>query len=190
MKLFGLPCVVAINRFPTDTDRELDFLIRRCDGLGARASLSEVFSKGGEGGVELAKSLMDVLRTQPACFKPLYEIDTTIKEKISCIATRIYGASGVVYTAAAEKSITTIESQGYGSLPICVAKTQYSLSDNPALLGRPHGFDITVREVRLSAGAGFIVAVTGDIMTMPGLPKAPAAEKIDIDSDGVISGLF
>jgi formate--tetrahydrofolate ligase len=190
MKLFGLPCVVAINRFPSDTDRELELLIRRCGDLGAKASLSEVFSKGGEGGVDLAKSLMDVLHTQPASFKPLYEIDTTIKEKISCIATRIYGASDVVYTAAAEKSIATIEGQGYGALPICVAKTQYSLSDNPALLGRPRGFDITVREIRLSAGAGFIVAVTGDIMTMPGLPKAPAAEKIDIDSDGVISGLF
>lgn len=190
MSLFGLPCVVAINRFPTDTDRELELLANRCEELGAKTALSEVFTKGGEGGIELAKTLIDVMDKHPASFKPLYEIDTTIKEKISCITSKIYGASNVVYSPAAEKSITNIESLGYGSLPICIAKTQYSLSDNALLLGRPSGFDITVREVRVSAGAGFIVAVTGDIMTMPGLPKVPAAEKIDIDANGVISGLF
>jgi len=188
--LFGLPCVVAINRFPTDTDEELDFLMKRCEELGAKAAISEVFTKGGDGGVDLAKALVAVMNSKPSAFRLLYDIDTTIKEKIACISSKIYGADSVVYTAAAEKSIASIEAMGYGSLPICIAKTQYSLSDNPALLGCPSGFDITVREVRLSAGAGFIVAVTGDIMTMPGLPKAPAAEKIDNDSAGVISGLF
>lgn len=190
MKRFGLPCVVAINRFHTDTDGELDYVIRRCKELGADVALSEVFSKGGDGGVELANTLVRVLNTKPAAFRLLYENDTTVKEKISCIATEIYGASHVVYTAAAEKSLAAIEKIGYGALPVCIAKTQYSLSDNPALLGRPRDFDITVREIRLSAGAGFIVAVTGDIMTMPGLPKVPAAERIDINSNGVISGLF
>jgi len=190
MSLFGLPCVVAVNRFPTDTDEELSFLMRRCEELGAKASISEVFTKGGEGGMELAKTLVDVMDHQPAAFKLLYELDTTIKEKISCITSKIYGAAGVTYTSAAEKSIDNIVALGYGSLPICIAKTQYSLSDNACLLGCPTGFDVTVREIRLSAGAGFIVAITGDIMTMPGLPKSPAAEKIDIDADGIISGLF
>lgn len=190
MNKFGLPCVVAINRFPTDTDNELDLLMTKCEKLGARVALSEVFTKGGDGGVELAKTLMDVLDNSPSNFKLLYEIDTTIKEKITTISTQIYGASNVVYTAVAEKAIANIVNLGYGNLPICMAKTQYSLSDNASLLGRPKGFDITVREVRLSAGAGFIVAVTGDIMTMPGLPKIPAASKIDIDSNGIISGLF
>ena len=190
MSLFGLPCVVAINRFPSDTNEELDLVTNHCAKLGARVALSEVFTKGGEGGVLLAQTLVDILDNHPATFKLLYELDTTIKEKIALISTKIYGADKVVYAAVAEKSITNIEKLGYGSLPICIAKTQYSLSDNATLLGRPEGFDITVREVRLSAGAGFIVAITGDIMTMPGLPKVPAAEKIDIDKDGVISGLF
>lgn len=189
MHKYGVPVVVAINRFGADTDAELSFVENYCRSLGADFALSEVFAKGGEGGIELAEKV--VAATEKASeFKPLYELSLSIKEKIAAVSTNIYGADGVIYTTAAEKAIAEIEKLDVGELPVCVAKTQYSLSDDPALLGRPENFNITVRDVRLSNGAGFVVVYTGDIMTMPGLPKVPAAEKIDVDADGKITGLF
>lgn len=190
LKKFGVPVIVAINHFDTDTEAEIAFVKAFCTGKNVPVAFSQVFAKGGEGGTELAQKLVEVIDAQPSSFKPLYDEKLPIKEKILTIAREIYGAGGVTYSLAAEKSIKKIEELGMDKLPICVAKTQYSLSDNPALLGRPEGFDITVREIRLSAGAGFIVAITGEIMTMPGLPKVPTAEKIDIDEKGVITGLF
>ncbi len=190
LKQFGVPVLVAINHFDTDTDREVQLVRDRCTALGVEVAFSDVFLKGGEGGVELAEKLVQLTDTTVSNFAPIYDAALPIKEKVKSIVTKIYGGSNVIYTAAAEKSISKIEEMGLDKLPICMAKTQYSLSDNPALLGRPSGFDVTVREVRISAGAGFIVALTGDIMTMPGLPKEPAAEKIDIDENGVITGLF
>jgi formate--tetrahydrofolate ligase len=189
MKKYGVPVVVAINRFGSDTDAELNYIENYCRENGADFALSEVFAKGGEGGMDLAQKVCEAAE-KPSNFRPIYDTESSIKDKIESIAREIYGADGVSYTGQAEKSIREIEQLGGDKLPICVAKTQYSLSDNAALLGRPEGFDITVREVRLSAGAGFIVAITGDIMTMPGLPRVPSAEKIDIDSEGVITGLF
>ncbi len=186
---FGLPVVVAINRFGTDSDAELNFISDYCKARNADFALSEVFANGGDGGVELAKAVVAACE-KPSDFAPIYPIEASIKEKINAVATKIYGARGVIYTANAEKNIAEAEKLGGGNMPICVAKTQYSMSDNPALLGRPSDFDVTVREVKLSAGAGFVVVLTGDIMTMPGLPKVPAAEKIDMDSDGNITGLF
>ena len=186
---FGLPVVVAINRFGDDTDAELEFISNYCKERNADFALSEVFANGGDGGVELAKKVVEACE-KPSDFAPIYPIEATIKEKISAVATKIYGARSVIFTANAEKNIAEAEKLGAGNMPICIAKTQYSMSDNPALLGRPTDFDITVREVKLSAGAGFVVVLTGDIMTMPGLPKVPAAEKIDMDSDGNITGLF
>lgn len=190
MRKYGVPVVVAINRFHTDTDAEIAVVERVCKELGAPVSLTEVFAKGGEGGADLAQKVCRTIDEQPSAYHPLYDTALTIPEKIETIAREIYRADGVTFTAAAKKSIAEIESLGEDKLPVCIAKTQYSLSDNPALLGKPEGFTLTVREVRLSAGAGFVVALTGDIMTMPGLPKVPAAENIDVDENGVISGLF
>ncbi len=189
MHKYGVPVVVAINRFGADTDAELDFIKNYCASLGADFALSEVFAKGGEGGRELAEKVVAVCEKESG-FKPLYPLELSIKEKVAAIANNIYGADGVIYTTAAEKAIADIEKLGAGDLPVCIAKTQYSLSDDPTLLGRPQNFNITVRDVRLSNGAGFVVVYTGDIMTMPGLPKVPAAEKIDVDADGKITGLF
>ncbi len=189
MQKYGVPVVVAINRFLTDSDEEVKLLSDFCAQTGCRFALSEVFAKGGEGGVELAKAVVEACE-QPSQFRLLYDIDLPVKEKIAEIATEIYGADGVNYTAAAEKRLAEIEALGKAGLPVCMAKTQYSLSDDPSRLGRPTGFTITVKDLRLSAGAGFIVALTGDIMTMPGLPKAPAAHQIDVDAAGQISGLF
>ena len=189
MKKYGIPVIVAINRFLTDTDAEIAVLADFCKTLGVEYSLSEVFAKGGEGGTDLAKKIVAACE-QPSEFRYLYDEKLPIKDKIETIAKEIYGADGVDYTTQAEKQIKEIEALGQDKLPVCIAKTQYSLSDNPALLGRPKNFRITVRSLSLSSGAGFIVALTGDIMTMPGLPKSPAAYRIDVDRDGVISGLF
>lgn len=189
MKKYGIPVIVAINRFLTDTDAEIALLADFCKTLGVEYSLSEVFAKGGEGGTDLAKKIVAACE-QPSEFRYLYDEKLPIKDKIETIAKEIYGADGVDYTTQAEKQIKEIEALGQDKLPVCIAKTQYSLSDNPALLGRPKNFRITVRSLSLSSGAGFIVALTGDIMTMPGLPKSPAAYRIDVDRDGVISGLF
>ncbi len=186
---FGLPAVVAINRFPTDTEAELEIVRRRCAELGANVALSEVWGKGGDGGIELAQEVLR-LTEQPNHFRMMYADALPLKEKIAAVAREIYGADGVDYLPAASKELDKLTALGFGELPVCIAKTQYSLSDNPALLGWPKGFRITVKSVRLSAGAGFVVALTGDIMTMPGLPKVPAAETIDIDADGKITGLF
>ncbi|WP_338825631.1 formate--tetrahydrofolate ligase [Neomoorella humiferrea] len=187
---FGVPAVVAINVFPTDTRAELDLLFELCRKAGAEVAISEVWARGGAGGLELAQKVLSTIETRPSNFRPLYELELGIKEKIHKIATEIYGADGVNYTAEADKAIERYEAMGYGNLPVVMAKTQYSFSDDMTKLGRPQNFTITVREVRLSAGAGFIVPITGAIMTMPGLPKRPAACSIDIDADGVITGLF
>jgi len=190
LKMFGVPVIVAINHFDSDTEREIGLVQDRCSSLGVEVAFSDVFLKGGEGGIELAKKLVDLTATTSSNFTPIYDSALPIKEKVQTIVSKIYGGNNVIYTVTAEKSIAKIEEMGLDRLPICMAKTQYSLSDNPALLGRPKDFDVTVKEVRISAGAGFIVVLTGDIMTMPGLPKVPAAEKIDIKDDGTIVGLF
>lgn len=187
---FGVPAVIAINAFPTDTEEELAFVRRRCEELRAEVALSEVWAKGGAGGEELAAKVLNSIENRPSNFKFLYETEAPLKDKISKIATEIYGANGVLFTKEAENAIQRYTDLGYGNLPICMAKTQYSLSDDPTKLGRPTDFDINVREVRLSAGAGFLVVITGAIMTMPGLPKWPAACNMDIDENGKISGLF
>ena len=189
MQKFGVPVEVAINRFGNDTDNELAFVENYCKELGADFALSEVFAKGGEGGIELAEKVVKAVE-KPSEFRTLYPDDMPIKEKIQTIAKNIYGADGVIYTAQAQKALAEIEKLDTANLPVCVAKTQYSLSDDPSLLGKPENFNITVRDVRLSNGAGFVVVYTGDIMTMPGLPKVPAAEKIDVDTNGKITGLF
>ncbi len=191
MQKYGLPVVVAINRFMTDTDEELKIIEQYCRDMGVDFSMCEVFAKGGDGGVELAEKVVEVSeRGGEMNFAPIYDEKASIDEKINTIAKEIYGADGVVYTPKAKKAIARLEKQGFDKLPICMAKTQYSLSDDPSLLGRPSGFEITVREVMVSAGAGFVVALTGDVMTMPGLPKVPAANNMDIDKDGKIVGLF
>lgn len=191
MQKYGLPVIVAINRFMTDTDEELEIIEQYCRDMGVDFSMCEVFAKGGDGGVELAEKVVEVSeRGGEMNFAPIYDEKASIDEKINTIAKEIYGADGVVYTPKAKKAIARLEKQGFDKLPICMAKTQYSLSDDPSLLGRPSGFEITVREVRVSAGAGFVVALTGDVMTMPGLPKVPAANNMDIDKDGKIVGLF
>jgi len=187
---FGVPAVVAINAFPTDTQAELDTLFQLCRQAGAEVAISDVWAKGGEGGKELAQKVLDTIENKPSNFKVLYELSSSVKDKMNTIATEIYGANGVVFTDNALKEISRYEEMGYGDLPIIMAKTQYSLSDDQTKIGRPTNFNVTVREVRLSAGAGFLVAITGAIMTMPGLPKKPAANSIDIDEDGVITGLF
>ncbi|QSZ27262.1 formate--tetrahydrofolate ligase [Aceticella autotrophica] len=189
-KVFGIPAVVAINRFPLDTEAELKLVEDECKKLGANVALSEVWAKGGEGGIELAKEVLRLIDEGKNDFKFSYDVEMSIKDKINAIATKVYGADGVLYTAVADKQIKQLEDLGFGKLPICMAKTQYSLSDDPKLLGRPEGFKITIRNIKVSAGAGFLVALTGEIMTMPGLPKVPAAEKIDVDETGRISGLF
>lgn len=190
MRKFGLPVVVAINRFGTDSDAEIDAVEKLCGEMGVPVSLTEIFAKGGEGGTDLARKVCETIENHPADFKPLYDSELSIKEKLNVIAKEIYRADGVIFTAQAEKALAEIEKLGFGTAPVCVAKTQYSLSDDASKLGRPEGFSITVRDVKLSAGAGFVVALTGDIMIMPGLPKAPAAMKIDCDGEGNISGLF
>jgi len=187
---FGVPVIVAINKFPTDTDKELNYVIDRCKEMVIEAVLSEVWAKGGDGAVELAERLVELVETKEANFKPLYDVNESIKEKIEKIAIEIYGADGVDYTKSCEKQIANLEKLGLDKMPICMAKTQYSLSDDPTLLARPEGFRITVRDIRVSNGAGFLVALTGDIMTMPGLPKVPAANKLDILPSGEIIGLF
>ncbi|MBO6147894.1 MAG: formate--tetrahydrofolate ligase [Lachnospiraceae bacterium] len=188
-EVYKLPCVVAINRFPQDTEAELSLIRKKCEEHGANVALSEVWAKGGEGAIELAEKVVKLCETKND-FQYSYELDKPIKEKIKDIVTKIYGGRGVVYTKEAEKEIKELTELGFEKLPICMAKTQYSLTDDPNKLGAPTGFDITVRKVKVSAGAGFLVALTGEIMTMPGLPKVPAAEKIDVDENGVISGLF
>jgi formate--tetrahydrofolate ligase len=193
MYKYHVPVVVAVNRFATDTDEEVAFVENFCAEMGVEVSMCEVFAKGGEGGKDLAEKVCDTIKlcdNEKSDFRTLYPIEASIKEKIETIATEIYRADGVVYTAQAEKAIKEIEAIGFRELPVCVAKTQYSLSDNPALLGKPKNFNITVRDAKLSAGAGFVVVYTGDIMTMPGLPKVPSAMNIDCDNNGTISGLF
>ncbi|WP_414698030.1 formate--tetrahydrofolate ligase [Peptacetobacter sp. AB845] len=189
-KVFGLPAVVAINRFPMDTEAELKLVEDKCKELGVNVALSEVWAKGGEGGIEVAKEVLRLIDEEENNFQYCYDEDLSIKEKINAIATKIYGADGVDFTKEAEKEIAKFERLGFNKLPICMAKTQYSLTDDQTKLGRPEGFRITVRDLTVSAGAGFIVALTGAIMKMPGLPKVPAAERIDVDENGVISGLF
>ena len=189
MNKYGVPVVVAINRFYNDSDEELKYIEDYCHQRGAEFALSDVFCEGGNGGVDLAKKVVEACE-KPSDFKLLYDNDLTIKEKMNRIATEIYGADKVNYTPQAEKALKDVVALGGDKLPVCVAKTQYSLSDNPALLGAPKGFDITVRDVRISNGAGFVVVYTGNIMTMPGLPKVPAANNIDVDENNVISGLF
>lgn len=189
MRKYQVPVVVAINRFLSDSDRELQLIEKTCADCGADFAMTEVFAKGGEGGKALAQKVVAACE-KPSNFTPIYSGQLTIAEKVETLAKEIYGADGVTYTAAAQKALKEIQALGGDRLPVCVAKTQYSLSDNPALLGRPKGFQITVRDMKLSNGAGFVVIYTGDIMTMPGLPKAPAAEKIDVTADGVIEGLF
>jgi formate--tetrahydrofolate ligase len=187
---FGVPVVVALNRFTSDTEEELSTVLEAAPGWGARAALSEVWGKGGEGGEAVAQEILALLDSRKAAFRPLYDAARPIKEKIETIAREIYGAGGVDYTAAADKNIAQCEAMGLGQTPICIAKTQYSFSDDPAKLGRPTGFRLTIRDVYASAGAGFVVALAGDIMTMPGLPKVPAAESIRVLPDGTIEGLF
>ena len=187
---FHVPVVVAINRFPSDTDDEIEFLRHVCEDMGARYSLSEVFTKGADGGIELAQMVMEEADSGKSQFQMLYPDEMPLKEKIETIAREIYGADGVTYSPSAEMSLKAIESLGYGNLPVCMAKTQYSLTDDPKKLGRPTGFNINIRTARVSAGAGFVVCETGKVMTMPGLPRTPSAFNIDVDADGKITGLF
>ncbi len=188
--VYKLPCVVAVNRFPTDTDAEIDFLIEKCKELGVNVVLSTVWAEGGKGGEALAREVVRLCEEEKGDFTFSYEDDTTIAEKIEAIVKKVYGGDGVNILPAVQKQIDRLTELGYGNLPVCMAKTQYSFSDDPTKLGAPEGFTVTVRNVKISAGAGFIVALTGDIMTMPGLPKRPAAERIDVDENGVITGLF
>ena len=186
---YGIPCVVAVNRFPTDTEAELEMVREKCRGLGVNVALSEVWGKGGEGGIQLAEEVLS-LTEQDNDFHFVYEDEMSLEEKINAVASKIYRADGVEFSAAAKKQLDRIEALGFGRLPVCMAKTQYSFSDNPNLLGAPRGFRISIKDVKVCSGAGFVVVKTGDIMTMPGLPKVPSAEKIDVDEDGRISGLF
>lgn len=186
---YGIPCVVAINRFPTDTEAELEMVREKCRELGVNVALSEVWGKGGEGGIQLAEEVLR-LTEQDNDFHFVYEDEMSLEEKINAVASKIYRADGVEFSAAAKKQLDRIEALGFGRLPVCMAKTQYSFSDNPNLLGAPRGFRIIIKDVKVCSGAGFVVVKTGDIMTMPGLPKVPSAEKIDVDEDGRISGLF
>ena len=187
--VYGLPCVVAINAFPTDTKAELDLVEAKCKELGVNVALSEVWAKGGEGGVALAKEVIRLCE-EPGDFHYSYELEGSIEDKLNQIVQKVYGGKRVVLTAGAQKQAKQLEDLGFGNCPICVAKTQYSLTDDATKLGAPNDFEVTVRNLKISAGAGFIVALTGEIMTMPGLPKVPAAEKIDVDENGKITGLF
>ncbi len=187
---FGVPALVAVNKFPTDYDDEIDLVIKKCQDMGVEVALSDVWAKGGEGGKELAEKVLKTIAEKPSNFKVLYDEKRPVVEKIETIAREVYGADGVIFETAAMKSIKQYTDMGYGDLPICIAKTQYSLSDDASKLGRPENFTISIREVRLSAGAGFMVAISGNVMTMPGLPKRPTACNIDIDENGVITGLF
>ena len=189
--VYKLPCVVAVNRFPTDTDNEIDFIIAKCKELGVNVILSDVWAKGGEGGEELAKEVVRLCDEEKGDFTYSYELEnTTIEEKIEAVVRKVYGGDGVIFTPNAKKQIASLNELGFSNCPVCMAKTQYSFSDDATKLGAPTGFKVTVKNVKISAGAGFIVVLTGDIMTMPGLPKVPAAERIDVDENGVISGLF
>ncbi|MDD6010276.1 MAG: formate--tetrahydrofolate ligase [Lachnospiraceae bacterium] len=190
LQKFGVPVVVTLNKFITDTDVETTFVKEFCENMGADFALAEVWEKGGAGGIELANRVLNTLETKKSNFAPIYPLDISIEDKIKTICTEIYGAKGVVFEPAARKQMDTLTKLGFDNIPICMAKTQYSLSDNPALLGRPTDFEITVRDMYVSAGAGFIVVLTGDILTMPGLPKQPAAYSIDVDENGRITGLF
>ena len=188
--VYKLPCVVAVNRFPTDTDAEIEFIMAKCGALGVNAVLSTVWADGGRGGEALAREVVRLCEEERGDFAFAYEDNLGIKEKINAVVTKIYGGAGTEFTSAAEKQIARLEQLGFGGCPVCIAKTQYSFSDDPTKLGAPEGFTVTVRNVKISAGAGFVVALTGDIMTMPGLPKVPAAENIDVDEQGRITGLF
>ena len=188
--VYKLPCVVAVNRFPTDTDNEIEFIISKCKELGVNVILSDVWAKGGEGGIELAQEVVRLCDEEKGDFTYSYELNTTIEEKIEAVVRKIYGGDGVIFTPNAKKQIASLTELGFSNCPVCMAKTQYSFSDDATKLGAPTGFKVTVKNVKISAGAGFIVVLTGDIMTMPGLPKVPAAERIDVDENGVISGLF
>ena len=188
--VYGLPCVVAVNRFPTDTDREINFIIEKCRELGVNTMLSTVWADGGKGGEELAREVVRLCNEEKGDFKFSYSLDGSIEEKIEAVVKKVYGGDGITVLPAAKKQIDRLTALGFGGLPVCIAKTQYSFSDNPALLGAPTGFTVTVKNVKISAGAGFTVVLTGDIMTMPGLPKRPAAENIDVDENGKITGLF
>ena len=190
MKKFGVPVVVAINHFAADTEAEIAVVKEYCESKGVKAAFSDVFMKGGEGALDLAKAVIETAENEKSDFKPLYDTELSVKEKLNIIAREIYRADGVVFTAKAEKALKELEGLGLDKVPVCVAKTQYSLSDDPSKLGKPEGFNITVSDIRASSGAGFVVAYTGDIMTMPGLPKIPAANNIDVDDKGVITGLF
>ena len=189
-EVYKLPCVVAVNKFPTDTDREVEFIIEKCKQLGVNTVLSDVWAKGGEGGIELAKEVVRLCEEEKGDFTFSYSLDMSIKEKIEAVVKKVYGGEGVTFMPNAEKQIDTLNKLGFSNCPVCIAKTQYSFSDDASKLGAPEGFTVTVKNVRISAGAGFIVVLTGDIMTMPGLPKVPAAEKIDVDENGKITGLF
>lgn len=187
---YKVPVVVTLNKFSTDTEKELSYVKEFCELRGCEFSLSEVWEKGGEGGIDLANKVLKTIETKESNFEPLYCNEISLKEKIETVAKEIYGANGVSFDSVAEKEIEKLESLGFGNLPVCMAKNQYSLSDDPTRLGRPSGFTVHIRDIYVSAGAGFVVAITGSIMTMPGLPKVPAAERIDVNEDGVITGLF
>lgn len=188
--VYKLPCVVAVNRFPTDTDNEIEFIIKKCRELGVNTVLSTVWAEGGKGGEALAREVVRLCEEEQGDFTFSYELDMPIEAKIEAVVKKVYGGNGIAVLPAAKKQINELEALGFGSLPVCIAKTQYSFSDDPSKLGAPENFDVTVKNVKVSAGAGFIVVLTGDILTMPGLPRVPAAEKIDVDENGVISGLF
>lgn len=187
---FGVPSVVAINAFPTDTEAELALLKKECEEMGAEVAISEVWAKGADGGIELANKLLNVLETKESHYAPIYDLDLPIEEKIETIVKEVYGGKGVRFTKKAKNKLKKLTAQGLGNLPICVAKTQYSLSDDPSLLGRPKDFVVTINDLIPNTGAGFIVAIAGSIMRMPGLPKVPAADHMDIDENGKITGLF
>ena len=189
-QVYHLPCVVAVNRFPTDTDAEIDFIIKKCRELGVNTVLSTVWAEGGKGGEALAHEVVRLCEQDSSAFSYSYPLEGSIDDKITAIVQRIYGGDGISVLPAARKQIDRLTALGFGDLPVCMAKTQYSFSDDAAKLGAPEHFTVTIRNVKVSAGAGFIVALTGDIMTMPGLPKVPAAERIDVDENGVITGLF
>ncbi len=186
---FGVPCVVTLNRFVTDSEEELAYVKEFCEARGCTFALSDVWEKGGDGGIELANTVIDTINTKESHFKTLYDDSLSLKEKMNTIAKEIYGADGVTFDQAATKSIARLEELGFGNMPVCMAKNQYSLSDDPKLLGRPEGFTVNIRDVYVSTGAGFVVALTGTVMTMPGLPKHPAAERIDVNKEGKITGL-